>query len=110
MRASQQVSQQQHGRLCTTPCALLLASAQHRRSHVWCQRMTVVQVRALATAVAAAAGAITSPEEVTRHLPKDLNPKLREALSEALGGCSALQGALLDTLRTQRNTKPGDGV
>lgn len=28
---------------------------------------------------------MVGPAEVTRHLPKDLNPKLREALSEALG-------------------------
>jgi hypothetical protein len=47
-------------------------------------------VRALATAVAAAAGAMTGVDEVTRHLPPDLNPKLREALSEALGELPAL--------------------
>ena len=48
------------------------------------------QVRALATGVAAAAGAMTGVDQVTRHLPPGLNPKLREALSEALGELPAL--------------------
>lgn len=48
------------------------------------------EVRALATSVAAAAGAMVGPAEVQRHLPKDLNPKLREALSEALVQTGAL--------------------
>ena len=39
---------------------------------------------------------MTGVDEVTRHLPPDLNPKLREALSEALGDPPALNPKIFD--------------